>query len=105
MELMDLHMLDLKGFAKGVFNHTRFWQAKRQNQLVTVCVTSSLWHSDEVCTNLHNEVALPVQAKEEEMIVYGIFSIINCFCIYRVRRGWRHLERTVNFIHIYAEKV
>ena len=53
----------------------------------------------------NNEDALPVPAKEEELTIYGIFSIIHCFCIYRVRGGWRHLERTVNFIDIYAEKV
>ncbi|KAH7332120.1 hypothetical protein KP509_20G069100 [Ceratopteris richardii] len=55
-------------------------------------------------TDAYTEVDNASMLKEEESIVYAIFAIIHCFCIYRLKGGWRHLDRTVNVIHIYAER-
>lgn len=43
-----------------------------------------------------------MKLKEEELIIQSIFAIIHCYCIYNVRGGWKHVERTVNFAHMYA---
>jgi hypothetical protein len=43
--------------------------------------------------------------EEEETLIYDIFAIIHLYCTYHVKGGWRHVERTINATHLYADKV
>jgi hypothetical protein len=43
--------------------------------------------------------------EEEETLIYDIFAIIHLYCTYHVKSGWRHVERTINATHLYADKV
>ena len=50
------------------------------------------------------EVSLSM-LEQEEMLIYDIFAIIHLYCTYYVKGGWRHVERTINAAHLYADKV
>lgn len=42
---------------------------------------------------------------EELGLIRKIFSTVHVYCICNVRGGWRFVERTVNFVHMYGAKV
>jgi hypothetical protein len=43
-------------------------------------------------------------AHEEEVLIRTLFRTLHVHCCVQVKSGWRHLERTVNFLHAFAEK-
>ncbi|MCO5595749.1 hypothetical protein L7F22_049797 [Adiantum nelumboides] len=63
-----------------------------------------LIQSEEIKSDFKIEESRLSALQEEELLIYNIFTIIHCFCMYRLKGGWRHLERTVNLVYIYAEK-
>ncbi|KAH9329817.1 hypothetical protein KI387_001925, partial [Taxus chinensis] len=52
---------------------------------------------------LESREAYITQANEK-MLVRNVFCIVHCHCLCVVKGGWRHVEQTVNFLHLYLEQ-
>lgn len=48
--------------------------------------------------------AIKETAHEEEILVRTLFRTLHVHCCVQVKAGWRHLERTVNFLHAFSER-